>query len=68
MDVKKEQNLLFEIYRERFFLREDSSKGESFFCLIFLISILSLFFCSKWLKITLVDLVLFSFYTRNDGF
>ena len=31
MDVKKEQNLLFEIYRERVFLREDSSKGESFF-------------------------------------
>lgn len=29
MDVKKEQNLLFEIYRERFFLREDSSKVES---------------------------------------
>ena len=29
MDVKKEQNLPFEIYRERVFLREDSSKVES---------------------------------------
>ena len=31
MDVKKEQNLPFEIYRERVFLREDSSEEESFF-------------------------------------
>lgn len=68
MDVKKEQNLPFEIYRERVFLREDSSKGESFFYVIFLISILSLFFCSKCLKITLTDLVLFTFYDRDDGF
>ena len=35
MDVKKEQNLPFEIYREQVFLREDSSKGESFFYVIF---------------------------------